>query len=436
MIKRFIVLFVVCLIPVLLCQGNEEVYATFDSGTVTKADLRGYIDANSRVFPATGTLVDYRSSYNDKDYVEKILADIAFGKIASEYVDEEDLRKDPFEWSTYKEMKRKVAYRYLQLAESLPRIQQGRKDYEQRVRDFYNENRESRFTLPAEVTFQIIFFNLKDVDDEDVIEEKRKKSEEVAGILEKEPGRFDSLAEQYSEADFKEGKLKAIGPYKSKQLDDALESALEKVEVGDITPAVKTKNGFIIARLVDRKTAYKPLEEAREEIVKEIGGFSGLPFESTFFVALGGRAEPEVYFDKITSAPVSRDVVVAEGQDLTLTNGDILFLYNADQDFNAILKEKPAEELVAKQYVGPVFREETVALSAKKRGMLNTPRYTRMEQVSRNMFLRKYLIKQFRNEELPKEIADPDKVKDIQKYLLEKHEFEIKKVPGIDELFD
>ena len=69
--------------------------------------------------------------------------------------------------------------------------------------------------------------------------------------------KFEALAEQNSEdPDFSQGGL--LGTFKSGEFSKDIEDAIKKIEVGEITPVIRTKQGFHIFKLLESKTVKDP----------------------------------------------------------------------------------------------------------------------------------------------------------------------------------
>ena len=78
--------------------------------------------------------------------------------------------------------------------------------------------------------------------------------------------KFDVLAEQNSEdPDFTQGGL--LGTFKSGEFSKEIEDAIKKIEIGEITPVVRTKQGFHIFKLLDSKTIKDPRFEKEKPAI-------------------------------------------------------------------------------------------------------------------------------------------------------------------------
>jgi peptidyl-prolyl cis-trans isomerase SurA len=139
---------------------------------------------------------------------------------------------------------------------------------EEDMRKVYRDRIEE-LTLPLEVQVQQIFFAVP-----------RDASRDRAAAVEKEAGEilekakigedFAELAKRYSQSP--EGKAGGIlGFFKSKELMPELEEAVFPLKTGEITPLVRSSEGFHILRVLDRKGGEpKSFAEAQVKIREEM----------------------------------------------------------------------------------------------------------------------------------------------------------------------
>ena len=139
---------------------------------------------------------------------------------------------------------------------------------EEDVRKVYRDRIEE-LTIPLEVQVQQIFFAVP-----------REASRERVAAIEKEAGEvleqaksggdFAELAKKYSQA--REGKAGGVlGFFKSKELMPELEEAAFPLKTGEISPLVRSPEGFHILRVMERKGGEpKPFAEAQIKIREEM----------------------------------------------------------------------------------------------------------------------------------------------------------------------
>jgi parvulin-like peptidyl-prolyl isomerase len=143
---------------------------------------------------------------------------------------------------------------------------------DEEARAFYDEHRQE-FTAPSEVTLREILIEVKNTDrGVNVAEDDaaREQSLEIRKrLLAGEP--FPRLAGEYSSAASKaNGGL--IGPLNNAELAPALRDLLAKMQVGDVTEAIRTQRGYQLLKLESRTEAkLRSFEEARGDIGNRIG---------------------------------------------------------------------------------------------------------------------------------------------------------------------
>jgi len=132
------------------------------------------------------------------------------------------------------------------------------------VINYYRQHQEE-FLEPASFELKAIYLS----DTGKVQEELNGKMNEIKGKL--EAGElFEDLAEKYSEGPYKETRGE-LGSFKKGNLDKTLEQAVENIEVEEVTPWIKTANGWYLLKLVDKEEEHvKDFEEVRSEIENKI----------------------------------------------------------------------------------------------------------------------------------------------------------------------
>ena len=152
-------------------------------------------------------------------------------------------------WST-REIKSKIVIKEEDL----------RKAYKDRIQEF---------TLPLEVQVQQIFFAVPREASPDRVAAVEKEAGEVLEQAKKGED-FSELAKKYSQGpEGKEGGV--LGFFKSKELMPELEEAAFPLKTGEISPLVRSPEGFHILRVMERKGGEpKSFAEVQSKIREEM----------------------------------------------------------------------------------------------------------------------------------------------------------------------
>lgn len=139
---------------------------------------------------------------------------------------------------------------------------------EEDLRKVYRD-RIQELTLPLEVQVQQIFFAVPREASRDRVAAVEKEAGEVLEQA-KKGGDFPELAKKYSQApEGKEGGV--LGFFKSKELFPELEEAAFPLKTGEISPLVRSPEGFHILRVMERKGGQpKPFAEVQGKIREEM----------------------------------------------------------------------------------------------------------------------------------------------------------------------
>jgi peptidyl-prolyl cis-trans isomerase SurA len=133
----------------------------------------------------------------------------------------------------------------------------------QEVEKFYKDHA-AEYTVPEEVTLSEIILPI-----ENNADEAEAKAGEILKRLSQGEA-FATLASQFSKGPTA-NKGGSIGTYQTAKLNPEIAKAIASLKDGDATPPQKTKEGFIIYRVDNRKPAsLKPLDELRDEIKNRI----------------------------------------------------------------------------------------------------------------------------------------------------------------------
>ena len=126
---------------------------------------------------------------------------------------------------------------------------------------------QARFQVPEQVRAMHVLIDTKARGDD----EARKRAEEVrAKAL--AGADFGALAQEYSDDPGSKGSQGDLGFFgKGRMLPQFEEAAFALTKAGEISPLVKTRFGYHIIRLVERKPArLKPFEEVRNALVQQL----------------------------------------------------------------------------------------------------------------------------------------------------------------------
>ena len=139
---------------------------------------------------------------------------------------------------------------------------------EEDLRKVYRD-RIQELTLPLEVQVQQIFFAVPREASPDRVAAVEKEAGEVLERAKKGED-FSELAKKYSQApEGKEGGV--LGFFKSKELIPELEEAAFPLKTGEISPLVRSPEGFHILRVMERKGGEpKPFAEVQAKIREEM----------------------------------------------------------------------------------------------------------------------------------------------------------------------
>ncbi len=129
----------------------------------------------------------------------------------------------------------------------------------QEVEKFYKDHA-AEYAIPEEVGLSEIV-----IPSEGNAAEAEAKANEVRQRLTQGEA-FATLASQYSKGPTA-AKGGGIGTYQTAKLNPDIANPIASVKEGDITPVLKTRDGFVIYRVDTRKPASeKPLDDVRDEI--------------------------------------------------------------------------------------------------------------------------------------------------------------------------
>ena len=181
----------------------------------------------------------------------------------------------------------------------------------------YFDTHPDEFTVPKTVKARHILFKLEADSSPEVVEEKRKKAEEVLALA-RGGQDFAELARTYSEGPSKD-RGGDLGTFKKETMVKPFADQAFSMKAGDISDPVRTQFGWHIIKVeAVNEASEKTLDEVREEIRKKITDEKAraLAYEkadSTFDAAYEG--------DDLKKVAEGRGVDVGETDFFTLKNG-------------------------------------------------------------------------------------------------------------------
>jgi len=130
--------------------------------------------------------------------------------------------------------------------------------------NYYRQNQDE-FIEPEEVALRAIYVSEEDK----TSEEAQAKKDEITAKLESGED-FASLAGQYSEGPEKDSQG-SLGTFKKGELEENLYQAVEKLEVGGISPWLQVRGGWYLILLENRTASYvKAFDDVKEEVERKL----------------------------------------------------------------------------------------------------------------------------------------------------------------------
>jgi parvulin-like peptidyl-prolyl isomerase len=130
--------------------------------------------------------------------------------------------------------------------------------------NYYKQHKEE-FTQPAEVRLKGIYLSKDNKNNQEL----KKISQEILKKLNQGVD-FSILASQYSEGPERE-KNGELGFFKKGELNKLFEDVVFKLNPGEVTPWLKTEQGWYLFKVVEKKEAkISPFEEVKEKIREKI----------------------------------------------------------------------------------------------------------------------------------------------------------------------
>lgn len=162
---------------------------------------------------------------------------------------------------------------------------------EKAVKDFYAENRDY-FKKEESVRASHILVKSEENDNEKKVAEARKKIDNILALVKKGDD-FGEAAKKYSEGP-SASSGGDLGYFTRGQMVKPFEDAAFSLKTGEISDVVKTRFGFHIIKLVDRKEkGVAPLEEVRESIKSYLTRLEGEKHFARYIESLRSSASIE-----------------------------------------------------------------------------------------------------------------------------------------------
>jgi len=140
---------------------------------------------------------------------------------------------------------------------------------ETEIKDFYINNHKD-YSLPKQVCARHIFVKIPDNASEEVIAEKKQKTEEIRKKFSDKKNDFATIARRFSEASNR-GKGGDLGCFTQNQLPKSFSEKAFELKAKEISEVVRTAEGFHIIKVSRHKGGETPeLEEIKDRIEKRV----------------------------------------------------------------------------------------------------------------------------------------------------------------------
>jgi peptidyl-prolyl cis-trans isomerase SurA len=132
------------------------------------------------------------------------------------------------------------------------------------VVQYYRKN-PGEFTVPTEYKLNAIYL----AGEGRSVEEVETLKAAIDAKL-KSGSSFTDTAVELSDQPMKDAKGD-LGSFKAGELESALESPVERLKAGEMTPWINAKNGWYLLQLVEKKDSFlRPFEDARKEVEEKL----------------------------------------------------------------------------------------------------------------------------------------------------------------------
>lgn len=141
---------------------------------------------------------------------------------------------------------------------------------EEEARAYYDQNQQM-FNAPERVHAYHILIKVSDNPSDEELAQAKKKAEEIAAKARQKGADFEALARQFSEDPGSAPNGGDLGYFRKGQMVPEFEAAAFSLPIGKISSPVKTKFGFHIIKVVDKKKAGMiPYEEIKDKIIAKL----------------------------------------------------------------------------------------------------------------------------------------------------------------------
>jgi peptidylprolyl isomerase len=158
------------------------------------------------------------------------------------------------------------------------------------IRGYYEATKGS-LTTPAEYQLAQIFVAVPDGSDKVAEAAAQKKAADLAARVQRSPGDFAQVARENS--DHKESAAKGgdLGWVPETQLIPEIRAAVVRMTKGELSPPIRSSNGWHIVRLTDRKpSSTRSLEEVHDSLVSSMRLRKAQDAERSYIEELLGKA--------------------------------------------------------------------------------------------------------------------------------------------------
>ncbi len=356
--------------PAYCASGNNPVLARYEGGKVTQEDFQGYFD-HLTTFTGQGDVLSPEANLKDSTAAqEEFLRRIVFNRIAMKQLEKAEGISNATFLIRLEIDSRMAAWKYLMQTRIYPeRIRQPKKDFDRRMKAYYEEHLDE-YREPDQASFAMIFFNTVNLSPERK-EEKIRLAEELRREIGDSTERFLEMARAHSEAN-ESVRGATMGPYRLDKINPELAAAIRQMQPGQIGPIVQNDKGVFILRLVDcRIGAVKSFEDKKSFIFAELGGFYVYDAVDGFKKELLGDAPPEFLLEHLAIEEEQRNTVVARQGKSELTNAEVAHLLPFLVD---AVSNDPNEAI---QELKPILEKKALYEAAQEKGLLKESRYER-----------------------------------------------------------
>lgn len=258
-------IFVVVVIFVFSSLYAEEKVKTADAAkdSAVLAEVNGIkITKSDFDLEVSGVPANYQGMINANK--KKFLDDLILQELLYQEAVKKNLDKDTEVAKTLERLRKKLLAQKLLEKEIIELTKVSEED----VKKFYEENKDT-YKVPEQINAAHILIRVKEGATEKEDKEALAKAESLLKKI-KEGGDFSQLAKENSDCPSKE-KGGELGFFSRGQMVPEFEDAAFKLQVGEVSGIVKTKFGYHIIKVLDKKEpGQKDFAEVKEEIEQKL----------------------------------------------------------------------------------------------------------------------------------------------------------------------